>query len=59
MSIFNMAIQMFVVLSSYKSIDRKFKKTGQAKVKYSLYHIRHVRPKGAWKEQVYISPHIA
>ncbi|XP_026117318.1 retinal G protein coupled receptor a [Carassius auratus] len=31
MSIFNMGIQMFVVLSSYKSIDRKFKKTGQAK----------------------------
>uniref|UniRef100_A0A8C1ASS3 RPE-retinal G protein-coupled receptor n=1 Tax=Cyprinus carpio carpio TaxID=630221 RepID=A0A8C1ASS3_CYPCA len=31
MSIFNMGIQMFVVLSSYQSIDRKFKKTGQAK----------------------------
>ncbi|XP_016335287.1 RPE-retinal G protein-coupled receptor [Sinocyclocheilus anshuiensis] len=31
MSIFNMGIQMFVVMSSYQSIDRKFKKTGQAK----------------------------
>ncbi|KAI2657871.1 RPE-retinal G protein-coupled receptor [Labeo rohita] len=31
MSIFNMGIQTFVVLSSYQSIDRKFKKTGQAK----------------------------
>lgn len=31
MSIFNMGIQVFVVLSSYQSIDRKFKKTGQAK----------------------------
>ncbi|CAM4726526.1 hypothetical protein PO909_019465 [Leuciscus waleckii] len=31
MSIFNMGIQMFVVLSSYQSIDRKFKKSGQAK----------------------------
>ncbi|XP_051946285.1 RPE-retinal G protein-coupled receptor-like [Xyrauchen texanus] len=31
MSIFNMGIQVFVVLSSYQSIDKKFKKTGQAK----------------------------
>ncbi|XP_051773985.1 retinal G protein coupled receptor a isoform X1 [Ctenopharyngodon idella] len=31
MAIFNMGIQVFVVLSSYQSIDRKFKKTGQAK----------------------------
>ncbi|XP_016323159.1 RPE-retinal G protein-coupled receptor-like, partial [Sinocyclocheilus anshuiensis] len=31
MSIFNMGIQMFVVLSSYQSIDKKFKKTGQTK----------------------------
>lgn len=31
MSIFNMGIQVFVVLSSYQSIDRKFKKSGQAK----------------------------
>ncbi|XP_056098870.1 retinal G protein coupled receptor a [Rhinichthys klamathensis goyatoka] len=31
MSIFNMGIQVFVVLSSYQSIDRKFQKSGQAK----------------------------
>ncbi|XP_057198940.1 retinal G protein coupled receptor a [Triplophysa rosa] len=31
MSIFNMGIQVFVVLSSYQYIDKKFKKTGQAK----------------------------
>ncbi|XP_077093041.1 retinal G protein coupled receptor a [Siphateles boraxobius] len=31
MSIFNMGIQVFVVLSSYQSIDRKFKKSGEAK----------------------------
>jgi len=31
MSIFNMGAQMFIVMSSYQSIDKKFKKTGQAK----------------------------
>ncbi|KAG1951186.1 retinal G protein coupled receptor a [Pimephales promelas] len=31
MSIFNMGIQVFVVLSSYQSIERKFQKSGQAK----------------------------
>ncbi|XP_062375771.1 retinal G protein coupled receptor a [Sardina pilchardus] len=29
MAIFNMGIQAFVVMSSYQSIDKKFKKTGQ------------------------------
>lgn len=37
MSIFNMGIQVFVVLSSYQYIDKKFKKTGQAKVKYPVH----------------------
>lgn len=32
MSIFNMAIQVFVVMSSYQSIAQKFKKTGNNKV---------------------------
>ena len=32
MSIFNMAIQVFVVMSSYQSIAQKFKKTGNPKV---------------------------
>lgn len=40
MSIFNMGIQVFVVLSSYQYIDKKFKKTGQAKVKYPVHFIR-------------------
>jgi len=39
MSIFNMGIQVFVVLSSYQSIERKFQKSGQAKVKYPLHNI--------------------
>lgn len=32
MSIFNMAIQVFVVMSSYQSIAQKFKKTGNPRV---------------------------
>lgn len=40
MAIFNMGIQTFVVMSSYQSIDKKFKKTGQARVSlaYGLHH---------------------
>lgn len=32
MSIFNMVIQVFVVMSSYQSIAEKFKKTGNPRV---------------------------
>lgn len=32
MAIFNMAIQVFVVMSSYQSIAQKFKKTGNPRV---------------------------
>lgn len=32
MSIFNMLIQVFVVMSSYQSIAEKFKKTGNPRV---------------------------
>lgn len=34
MAIFNMAIQVFVVMSSYQSIAQKFKKTGNPKVSF-------------------------
>lgn len=40
MAVFNMGIQTFVVMSSYQSIDKKFKKTGQPRVSvaYGLHH---------------------
>lgn len=40
MAIFNMGIQTFIVMSSYQSIDKKFKKIGQAKVSVA-YGSRH------------------
>lgn len=37
MAIFNMAIQVFVVMSSYQSIAQKFKKTGNPRVGYLFF----------------------
>ncbi|KAG7216321.1 hypothetical protein INR49_021725, partial [Caranx melampygus] len=36
MSIFNMAVQVFVVMSSYQSIAQKFKKTGNPRVNHAV-----------------------
>lgn len=43
MAIFNMAIQVFVVMSSYQSIAQKFKKTGNPRVSFLFSFVFNIK----------------